>query len=62
MPVIASIEVLWPGKTEREESLTWYPSHYIKKAGSPKAMRDFPAVILCWEHLVLAQKAKVYGG
>lgn len=42
MPVIASIKVLWPGKAEKEESLTWYPSHYIKKAGSPKAMRGFP--------------------
>lgn len=58
VPVTGSREVLGPGKAERG---IWYPPHCIKKAGSPKAMRDFPAVILCWEHSVLAQKVKVCG-
>lgn len=58
VPTTGSRKVLWPGKAERG---IWHPPHCIRKAGSPKAMRDFCAVILCWEHLVLAQKVKVCG-
>lgn len=58
VPVTGSREVLWPAKAERG---IWDPPHCIKKAGSPKAMRDVCAVILCWEHLVLAPKVKGCG-